>query len=129
MAGVMQHEVKLSESGEKCLLVGVEQEMATLVRQDRSFIRRPIDMLESISYPCDIEAIANIRSISGMSNRAITALENNYITTLPELQALTYREVQRLDGIGPQTAKDIREVLRMHGLKLKATKRDQQVQS
>ena len=64
MAGVMQHEVKLSESGEKCLLVGVEQEMATLIKQDRSFIRRPIDMLESVSYPCDIKSIANIRSIS-----------------------------------------------------------------
>ena len=129
MIETLQHEVKLVETGEKCLLVGLGQDMATLVRQDRSFIRRPIDMLESVSYPCDIESIANIRSISGMSNRAITALENNYITTLPELQALTYRELQRLDGIGPQTAKDIREVLRMHGIKLKATKRDRQVQS
>jgi hypothetical protein len=125
----VKHEVRHKETGERYLLIAIhDPDTAVVVKQDRSFAWCPLSELESIDYPDVSETEIDIRSVSGLSSRAITALLNNNIFTVGELQKKTFREVQRLNGVGPSTASDIRETLRLHGWSLKPTTRDRQVQ-
>ena len=129
MQMIVNHEVRHKQTGEQFLLVAIDaEEGAIIVKQDHSFAWLPLTELESISYPGTDNTETDIRKVSGMSSRSLTALLNNNIFTVEALTSKTFRELRKMEGVGPATASDIRETLRMHGWTLKPTTRDRQGQ-
>ena len=129
MPMIVNHEVRHKQTGEQFLLVAIhDPNTAVVVRQDRRFAWLLLTDLESVSYPGTNNTETDLRKVSGMSSRALTALLNNNIFTVEELTSKTFRELRKMEGVGPATASDIRETLRLHGWTLKPTTRDRQVQ-
>jgi DNA-directed RNA polymerase alpha subunit len=68
--------------------------------------------------PADLDALADIRLIPGLSARAINALTESGLTKTADVTALTYRELRNIPGISTRTASHIKEVLGYHDLRL-----------
>ena len=68
---------------------------------------------------CENERKATAGAFSGLSAPARRALENNGITTLPQLATYSEAEILKFHGMGPGSLPKLRELLKQQGLSFK----------